>query len=89
MVDYKGEGVMNRSKFGGWRSASLIIGVEMAETIAYYGISSNLITYLTDAPLQQSTAAAAANVNAWYNFKWLDEGAGEMIIGRGGIKNLY
>ncbi|CAN1293906.1 Protein NRT1/ PTR FAMILY 5.10 [Linum perenne] len=49
-VDYKGHQV-RRSSSGGWRSAAFIIG-------------SNLITYLTG-PLGQSTAAAAANVNAW------------------------
>lgn len=62
-VDYKGRPV-RRSSSGGWRSASFIIGVEMAERFAYYGIGSNLITYLTG-PLGQSTATAAENVNAW------------------------
>lgn len=62
-VDYKGRPVI-RSRFGGWRSAGFIIVVEVAERIAYYGILSNLISYLTG-PLGQSTASAAANINAW------------------------
>ncbi|KAF5817387.1 putative proton-dependent oligopeptide transporter family, MFS transporter superfamily [Helianthus annuus] len=63
VIDYKGRPVL-RSKSGCWRSAYFIIGVEVAERIAYYGVSSNLITYLTG-PLGQSTATAAENVNVW------------------------
>ncbi|PWA47868.1 major facilitator superfamily protein [Artemisia annua] len=62
-VDFKGRPAV-RSKSGSWRSAYFIIGVEVAERFAYYGISSNLIMYLTG-PLGQSTATAAENVNAW------------------------
>ncbi|KAI7756185.1 hypothetical protein M8C21_032391 [Ambrosia artemisiifolia] len=62
-VDYKGHQVL-RSNSGFWRSAIFIISVEVAERFAYYGVSSNLITYLTG-PLGQSTATAAENVNVW------------------------
>nr|GMD72721.1 protein NRT1/ PTR FAMILY 5.10-like [Ipomoea batatas] len=62
-VDYKGRPAI-RSRSGRWRSAYFIIGVEMAERFAYYGIGLNLISYLTG-PLGQSTATAAENVNAW------------------------
>ncbi|CAL1353824.1 unnamed protein product [Linum trigynum] len=62
-VDYKGRPV-HLSSSGGWRSATFIFGMEVAERFAYYGIGSNIITYLTG-PLGQSTTVATANVNAW------------------------
>uniref|UniRef100_A0A0A0KKU1 Uncharacterized protein n=1 Tax=Cucumis sativus TaxID=3659 RepID=A0A0A0KKU1_CUCSA len=62
-VDYKGNPA-SRFNSGGWRSASIIIGVEIAERFALFGTSSNLINFLTY-QLQQSTATAAKNVNAW------------------------
>ncbi|KAK6257963.1 hypothetical protein QUC31_001422 [Theobroma cacao] len=62
-VDYKGRPAQKATS-GGWRSASFLIAAEVAERFAYYGISSNLITYLTG-PLGLSTSSAAENVNAW------------------------
>ncbi|XP_010460013.1 PREDICTED: protein NRT1/ PTR FAMILY 5.16-like [Camelina sativa] len=62
-VDHRGLPA-GKSTTGGWRSAWYIIGVEVGERFAYFGISSNLITYLTG-PLGQSTAIAAVNVNTW------------------------
>ncbi|KAJ6836502.1 protein NRT1/ PTR FAMILY 5.10-like isoform X2 [Iris pallida] len=63
VVDYRGRPV-TRYNSGGWSSAVFVIGVEMAERSAYYGISLNMITYLTD-ELGESTAAAAASVTMW------------------------
>ncbi|GMH00347.1 hypothetical protein Nepgr_002186 [Nepenthes gracilis] len=68
-IDYKGRPAI-RSKYGRWRSAPFIIGVEMAERIAYFGIGSNLISYLTG-PLGQSIAVAAEYVNAWIGVSYL------------------
>ncbi|CAH8382980.1 unnamed protein product [Eruca vesicaria subsp. sativa] len=62
-VDHRGSPAA-KSSTGGWRSAWFIIGVEVGERFAYFGIACNLITYLTG-PLGQSTATAAVNVNTW------------------------
>ncbi|KAI3962355.1 hypothetical protein MKX01_005357 [Papaver californicum] len=63
--NYRGEKMMNRSKYGGWKCASLLIGVEICEMFAYNGIASNLMTYLTG-PLRQSTTTSAENINVWH-----------------------
>nr|TKW27111.1 hypothetical protein SEVIR_3G236850v2 [Setaria viridis] len=62
-VDHRGRPA-SRATTGGWRSASFIIAVEIAERFAFYGVSANLITYLTG-PLGEGVAAAASALNAW------------------------
>ncbi|XP_040991295.1 protein NRT1/ PTR FAMILY 5.4-like isoform X3 [Juglans microcarpa x Juglans regia] len=49
---------------GGWKAAIFIIFVEMAERFTFYGLSGNLITYLTN-ELHESIPTAAKNVNTW------------------------
>ncbi|KAL8542339.1 hypothetical protein ACS0TY_003274 [Phlomoides rotata] len=62
-VDLKGLPA-NRSKSVCWKSASFIIGVQVAEVFANVGVANNLVIYLTG-KLGQSTAMAAENINAW------------------------
>ncbi|KAI3990177.1 hypothetical protein MKX01_029155 [Papaver californicum] len=75
VVDYRGNNLesnvsSNKVGIGGWRAAWIIVLDEVLETMAYYGVASNLITYLTG-PLHQSTAIAAFNINVWSGVVWM------------------
>ncbi|XBI60577.1 hypothetical protein VPH35_041492 [Triticum aestivum] len=61
--DFRGRPVY-RNTSGGWRAALFVVVMELASTFANYGVSANLITYLTG-PLGHSNASAAAAVNIW------------------------
>ncbi|XP_076908832.1 protein NRT1/ PTR FAMILY 8.3-like [Bidens hawaiensis] len=62
-VDIKGRRVL-KSNTGNWRACPFILGNECCERLAYYGISTNLVSYLTK-KLHQGNAAAARNVTTW------------------------
>ncbi|XP_059065518.1 protein NRT1/ PTR FAMILY 5.14-like [Cryptomeria japonica] len=62
-VDLHGHSVI-RARTGTFKASLFIIGVEIAERFANSGISSNLITYLTNV-LNETTASVASNVNIW------------------------
>ncbi|XP_062172646.1 protein NRT1/ PTR FAMILY 5.2-like [Alnus glutinosa] len=68
-VDLKGNPV-RRSKRGGWTACSFIVVYEVFERMAYYGISSNLILYLTK-KLHQGTVTASNNVTNWVGTVWI------------------
>ncbi|CAL4920671.1 unnamed protein product [Urochloa decumbens] len=62
-VDLQGNPVL-RSERGGWKACSFIVVYELFERMAYYGIASNLIIYLTN-KLHQGTVEASNNVTNW------------------------
>ncbi|XXG51325.1 hypothetical protein AAC387_Pa02g5125 [Persea americana] len=62
-VDIKGKPVV-RHNTGNWRACPFILGNECCERLAYYGISTNLVTYLTNI-LHQGNVSAARNVTTW------------------------
>ncbi|XP_022855736.1 protein NRT1/ PTR FAMILY 5.2-like [Olea europaea var. sylvestris] len=68
-VDLKGNPIL-RSKRGGWTACSFVVVYEVFERMAYYGISSNLIIYLTK-KLHQGTVEAANNVTNWVGTIWM------------------
>ncbi|KAF3457858.1 hypothetical protein FNV43_RR02518 [Rhamnella rubrinervis] len=68
-VDLKGNPVL-RSTRGGWTACSFVVVYEVFERMAYYGISSNLVLYLTN-KLHQGTVSSANNVTNWVGTIWM------------------
>ncbi|KAI0498947.1 hypothetical protein KFK09_019845 [Dendrobium nobile] len=62
-VDINGNPVM-KHKTGNWKACPFILGTECCERLAYYGIATNLVTYLTT-KLHQGNVSAARNVTTW------------------------
>uniref|UniRef100_A0A0E0GFK5 Uncharacterized protein n=1 Tax=Oryza nivara TaxID=4536 RepID=A0A0E0GFK5_ORYNI len=60
--DYKGRGAI-RGSTGGWRSAAMILCVELNERLTTLGVAVNLVTYLTGTMHLGSAASANAVTN--------------------------
>ncbi|KAL6867540.1 hypothetical protein ACP4OV_015564 [Aristida adscensionis] len=62
-VDFRGYPILKRNT-GNWRACSLILGTEVCERLAYYGISKSLVTYLSTR-LHEGNVSAARNFTTW------------------------
>ncbi|XP_077234605.1 protein NRT1/ PTR FAMILY 8.3-like [Tasmannia lanceolata] len=62
-VDINGKPVL-RHNTGNWRACPFILGTECCERLAYYGIATNLITYLTNI-LHEGNVPAARTGTTW------------------------
>ncbi|XP_027367321.1 protein NRT1/ PTR FAMILY 5.2-like [Abrus precatorius] len=68
-VDLKGKPIL-KSKSGGWKACSFLLVYEVFDRMNYYGISSNLVLYLTK-KLHQGTVTSSDNVNNWGGTIWI------------------
>ncbi|CAN7043541.1 hypothetical protein BRARA_B02868 [Brassica rapa] len=68
-VDLRGNPV-RRSQRGRWKACSFVIVYEIFERMAYYGISSNLVIFMTT-KLHQGTVQSSNNVTNWVGTSWL------------------
>ncbi|KAG2707916.1 hypothetical protein I3760_05G168300 [Carya illinoinensis] len=62
-VDIKGRPVLKNGT-GKWKACPFILGTGGCERLAFYGISSNLVTYLKS-KLHEGNVSAARNVTTW------------------------
>ncbi|CAK9323924.1 unnamed protein product, partial [Citrullus colocynthis] len=68
-VDLRGQPVV-ASKTGKWKACAFLVGYEAFERMAFYGIASNLVNYLTT-QLHEDTVSSVRNVNNWSGSVWL------------------
>ncbi|KAI3460981.1 hypothetical protein Pfo_017644 [Paulownia fortunei] len=68
-LDLKGRPVL-RSTTGRWKACYFIVGYEIFERMAYYGIASNLVIYLTK-KLHEGTVTSSNNVTNWIGTVWM------------------
>lgn len=68
-VDLRGQPAI-ASKTGRWKACAFLVGYEAFERMAFYGVASNLVVYLTT-QLHEDTVASVRNVNNWSGSVWM------------------
>ncbi|XP_028060755.1 protein NRT1/ PTR FAMILY 8.3-like, partial [Camellia sinensis] len=68
-VDIKGQPVL-KSNTGNWRACPFILGTECCERLAFFGIATNLVSYLTKT-MHEGNVSAARNVSNWTGTAYL------------------
>ncbi|CAI0386197.1 unnamed protein product [Linum tenue] len=75
--DYTRDGTLSlrgkpvlRSRTGGWKACSFFLGYEVFERMAFYGIASNLVVYLS-VKLHEGTVKSSNNVTTWTGSVWM------------------
>ncbi|CAM0872168.1 unnamed protein product [Alopecurus aequalis] len=76
-VDIKGRPATRRTT-GNWRACFFILGNECCERLAYYGIATNLVTYLK-IKLHQGNVETARNVTTWQGTCYLTHLIGAIL----------
>ncbi|XP_021713731.1 protein NRT1/ PTR FAMILY 8.3-like [Chenopodium quinoa] len=62
-LDFSGKPVL-KSKTGNWKACIFILGNEVCERLAFYGVNTNLVSYLTK-KLHEGNVSAAKMVSTW------------------------
>lgn len=76
-LDFDGNRAL-KHRTGGWRACRSVLGTEFCYCLAFYGISYNLVTYLTGV-LGQSNVDAARSVSTWQATCFLTPLAGAVV----------
>ncbi|KAM3213973.1 hypothetical protein ACQJBY_066412 [Aegilops geniculata] len=68
-VDLRGRPVV-AARTGRWKACSFLVGYEAFERMAFYGVASNLVVYLTT-QMRQETVPSVRSVNNWTGTVWM------------------
>ncbi|XP_008782623.1 protein NRT1/ PTR FAMILY 5.1 [Phoenix dactylifera] len=68
-VDLRGRPVL-ASRTGRWRACAFLVGYEAFERMAFYGVASNLVVYLTT-QLHEDTVSSVRSANNWSGSVWI------------------